>query len=117
MCDYLLQACIIIIINQATHGKARDSYFDCFTGKFHQAIFAIQRSVANEFALGATETSLKDRLADLRKFLKVATAGGSIDFARATLGKELYVFMKVRCLLSDDWISLRAVNSFPTPEK
>ena len=56
---------------------------------------AIQRAVANEFALGTTGKNLQERLDDLKDFLKVATAGGSIDFARATLGKGLYVFMKV----------------------
>eukprot|EP00794_Sanderia_malayensis_P005644 gene5644-6340_t len=63
------------------------------SGKFHQAIFAIQKAVANEFAQ-ASNKSLETRLNDLRKFLKVATSGGSIDFARTTLGKSLFVFMK-----------------------
>eukprot|EP00112_Aurelia_sp_Birch-Aquarium-sp1_P004689 Seg153.11 transcript_id=Seg153.11/GoldUCD/mRNA.D3Y31 product=Hemicentin-2 protein_id=Seg153.11/GoldUCD/D3Y31 len=62
--------------------------------KFHQAIFAIQKSVANEFALGTTKKNLQKRLDDLKRFLKVATEGGSIDFARVTFGKSLFVFMK-----------------------
>ena len=59
------------------------------------AIFAIQRAVANEMAFGTVKENLQQRLQDLRKFLKVATEGGSIEFARSTLGKSLLVFMKV----------------------
>ena len=51
--------------------------------------------MANEFALGTTKKNLQKRLDDLKKFLKVATEGGSIDFARVTFGKSLFVFMKV----------------------
>ena len=46
-------------------------------------------------AFGTVKENLQQRLNDLRKFLKVATEGGSIDFARSTLGKSLFVLMKV----------------------
>ena len=46
-------------------------------------------------AFGTVKENLQQRLSDLRKFLKVATEGGSIDFARSTLGKSLFVFMEV----------------------
>ena len=59
------------------------------------AIFNIQQAVANELAFGTTRENLQQRLDDLRKFLKVATEGGSIEFARSTLGKSLFTFMKV----------------------
>ena len=46
-------------------------------------------------AFGTVKENLQQRLSDLRKFLKVAAEGGNIDFARSTLGKSLFVFMKV----------------------
>ncbi len=91
------------------HDESLPTFF--VLGKFHQAIFAIQKAVANEFALSNSNKSLDKRLTDLRKFLKVATTGGSIDFARTTLGKSLFVFMKVRCILLL-WFSL---NCIPLP--
>ncbi len=56
---------------------------------------AIKKATLDEFASANSGVSLEKRLNDLRKFLKVATEGGSIDFARTTLGKSLFVFMKV----------------------
>lgn len=41
------------------------------------------------------EKTLDQRLKDLEGFLKVAVDGGSIDFARTTLGKGLLSFTKV----------------------
>eukprot|EP00795_Rhopilema_esculentum_P012478 gene12478-3161_t len=64
------------------------------SGKFHKAVFEIQKVVANEFATGTTNENLEQRLKDLEAFLKVATRGGSIDFARATLAKGLFVVMQ-----------------------
>ena len=46
-------------------------------------------------AFVTVKENLQQRLSDLRKFLKVAVEGGSIDFARSILGKSLFVFMKV----------------------
>ena len=46
-------------------------------------------------AFGTVKENLQQRLSDLRKFLKVATEGGNIDFARSTLGQSLFVFMEV----------------------
>ena len=69
-----------------------------FIGKYYKAIFAIQKAVAEEFISvdpSVTGKTLEQRLKDLEKFLKVATEGGSIDFARTTLGKGLFTFMKV----------------------
>ncbi len=67
----------------------------CFAGKFFKAVNAIKKATLDEFASANSGVSLEKRLNDLRKFLKVATEGGSIDFARTTLGKSLFVFMKV----------------------
>ena len=69
-----------------------------FIGKYYKAIFAIQKAVAEEFISvdpSVRGKTLEQRLKDLEKFLKVATEGGSIDFARTTLGKGLFTFMKV----------------------
>ncbi|XP_057291700.1 hemicentin-1-like [Hydractinia symbiolongicarpus] len=67
------------------------------SGKFYKAIFDIQKAVAEEFISVDPSTkgkTVEERLKDLESFLKVATEGGSIDFARATLGKGLFTFMK-----------------------
>ena len=69
-----------------------------FIGKYYKAIFAIQKAVAEEFISvdpSVRGKTLEQRLKDLEKFLKVATEGGSIDFARTTLAKGLFTFMKV----------------------
>ena len=73
----------------------KNSYKIIFPGKFHKAVFEIQKVVANEFVTGTTKENLEERLKDLEVFLKVATRGGSIDFARATLAKGLFVVMQV----------------------
>lgn len=70
------------------------------------AIFAIQQAVANEMAFGTTKENLQQRLNDLRRFLKVATEGGSIEFARSTLAKSLLVFMKVSEVVYDCSLSV-----------
>ncbi len=67
------------------------------SGKFSKAILVIQEAVAKAFQTETSEESLATRLAELTKFLKVAANGGSIDFARTTLGTSLFVLMKV-CL-------------------
>ncbi|XP_047127877.1 uncharacterized protein LOC100200589 [Hydra vulgaris] len=66
------------------------------SGKSLKAIFEIQKAVAAEFvsvdptARKPVETLLKE----LEEFLITAAKGGSIDFARVTLGKSLFNFMK-----------------------
>ena len=40
--------------------------------------------------------TVEERLEELTKFLRIAAKGGSIDFARHTLGKGLFTFMKVK---------------------
>ena len=67
-------------------------------GKFLKAVFAIQEAVAQEFiSVDPTvrRKNLDERLKDLEEFLKVAVDGGSINFARTTLGKGLFTFTKV----------------------
>ena len=67
-------------------------------GKFLKVIFAIQEAVSQEFISvdpTVTEKTLDERLKDLEGFLIVAVDGGSIDFARTTLGKGLFTFTKV----------------------
>ena len=71
-------------------------------GKFLKAVFAIQEGVSQEFiSMDPTVRgkTLDERLKDLEEFLKVAVDGGSIDFARTTLGKGLFTFTKVRNLI------------------
>ncbi|XP_057291426.1 hemicentin-1-like isoform X2 [Hydractinia symbiolongicarpus] len=67
------------------------------SGKFYSAIFDIQKAVADEFISvdpSVRNKTVEERLMDLEDFLKVATEGGSIDFARTTLGKGLFIFTK-----------------------
>ena len=67
-------------------------------GKFLKAVFAIQEAVSQEFISldpSVKEKTLDERLTELEKFLKIAVDGGSIDFARTTLGKGLFTFTKV----------------------
>ena len=67
-----------------------------------KAIFKIQEAVAAEFT-SVDPTSRKPvevLLKELEEFLLKAAKGGSVDFARVTLGKALFNFMKVKyCLL------------------
>ena len=67
-------------------------------GKFLKAVFAIQEAVSQEFISvdpSVRGKTLDERLKDLEEFLKIALDGGSIDFARTTLGKGLFTFTKV----------------------
>ena len=68
------------------------------TGKFYKSVFAIQAEVAREFVSvdpTVRKKTVQQRLADLEKFLKVATEGRSTEYARRVLGKSLFTFAKV----------------------
>lgn len=67
-------------------------------GKFLKAVSDVQKAVSQEVISvdsSVREKTLDQRLKDLEGFLKVAVDGGSIDFARTTLGKGLLSFTKV----------------------
>lgn len=69
------------------------------SGKYYKAVFAIQAALAEEYSSNdpsVKEKTLEKRLQSLEENLKIATEGGSIDFARSTLGKGLYTYMKVK---------------------
>ena len=73
------------------------------SGKYYKAVFAIQTALAEEYSSNdpsVKEKTLEERLQSLEENLKIATEGGSIDFARGTLGKGLYTYMKVKRIAS-----------------
>ena len=72
----------------------------CFTAQFYNVIYQIQRAVTDEIVSRNPRTLLltpKQRQKELMHFIKVASRGGDIDFARVTFGKSLFAFMKVSC--------------------
>ncbi|XP_065657087.1 uncharacterized protein LOC136082288 [Hydra vulgaris] len=66
------------------------------SGKSLKAIFEIQKAVAAEFVSvdPTAQKPIETLLKQLEEFLITAAKGGSIDFARVTLGKSLFNFMK-----------------------
>ena len=63
-------------------------------------IYQIQRAVTDEIVSRNPRALLltpDQRQKELLYFIKTAGRGGDIDFARMTLGKSLFAFMKVRC--------------------
>ena len=73
------------------------------SAKYYKAVFAIQTALDQEYSSNdpsVEEKTLEERLQRLEENFKIATEGGSIDFARGMLGKILCTYMKVKKIVS-----------------
>eukprot|EP00794_Sanderia_malayensis_P007841 gene7841-8690_t len=65
--------------------------------QFYNVIYQIQRAITDEIVSRNPRALLltpEQRQKELLHFIKVASRGGDIDFARVTFGKSLFAFMK-----------------------
>ena len=68
-----------------------------FTAKFYRSVFEIQKAVAKELSTPeGRKRPVQQRVQEVKKFIKIAVNGGSLDFARSLLGKGLYLYIKVQ---------------------
>ena len=67
-------------------------------GKFHRAVFEVKKTVARFINRGDPTKdgkTLQERLTDLKSILIIAAKAGRFAFSRSTLGKLLYILIKV----------------------